>query len=125
MNILNIVIQSDKDDKDLYRKGKLSDGLTVAIIQNGTTKGQLALEFFISIDGHVTSAVVTENNFEGLIGAFVGAKMRFDRMISSETSLINHYLTHRLIKVLRDVPNDGSLFTRSDVVKYLHQLTKD
>jgi len=123
MNKIEIVIQSKDTPKDLYRKGKISDGLTVAIMEKATESGQMAVEFLISIDGHVTSAVVTENNFESLMGAFLGARAMWGRLPKDEFELVRYYVGYCVDKFVKAIPDD-SKFTKSEFADFLRDKVK-
>ena len=114
MNTLNIVVQSKDDEKNLLSTAEkvdaLADGLTVVFIEGATQKGQIGIELIIKgqdINGNQTimGYGVTENNFEALMGAFIGVRMRFGRMPQDQYELVRHYVkqqVNRFIGTLDD-----------------------
>lgn len=109
MNKVNIVIQSRDDLKNLLDSKEkveaLAEGLTVVFIEAGTKGGQLGIEFIIKgkdIYGNATvmGFGVTENNFEAMMGALIGARMRFGRMPKDEYEIVRHYVKQQVKRFL-------------------------
>lgn len=105
MNTVNIIVQSKDDPRNLLgsiEKAKaLQFGLTVVFMESATKKGQLGIEFIIKgldIFGKETiiGYTVTENNFEMLLGAFIGVRMRFGRMPDDQWEMVRHYMKDRI-----------------------------
>lgn len=52
--------------------------MTVGILEQGTTSGQTTLSLLIPLpDGKYALQQITARQFEGLVGAFIGAQERF------------------------------------------------
>lgn len=57
---------------------KETKDLTVGILENGTTSGNISFMFCLkNSDGTVSMAQMTANQFEMLHGAYMGARARF------------------------------------------------
>jgi hypothetical protein len=115
MNTVNIIVQSKEDPKNLLstpQKVKaLPDGLTVIFIEAGTEKGQLGIELIIKgedVNGNKTliGSGVTENNMEAMVGAFIGARMRFGRMPEDEWELVRHYVKSQVNRFIGTIDED-------------------
>ena len=104
MNTVHIHLQSKEDPKNLLstkeKAQAFPEGLSVVFIEGGTEKGQIGIELIMrgeDIFGRETinAASVTENNFEGIVGAFIGARMRWGRMPEHEFILVQDYVRER------------------------------
>lgn len=127
MNIINIVVQSKDDPKNLLsteQKAKdFREGMTVVFIESATNKGQLGIEIIIKapdIYGNttITGYQLTENNFEALTGAFLGARMRFGRMPSDQFELVRHYVKDKAKRFLATLDDAKKKVIESDVKKF-------
>jgi hypothetical protein len=109
MNTLNIIVQSKDDPKNLLsskqKADALPEGLTVVFIEAGTKGGQLGIELIIKgkdIYGNSTimGCGLTENNMEGLMGGFIGVRMRFGRMPQDQWELVRHYVKDQVMRFM-------------------------
>lgn len=105
MNTVRIIVQAKDDPKNLLesieKARTMPVGLTVVFMEGATKGGQLGIEFIIKgtdVFGNETiiSYAVTENNFEGMLGAFIGVRMRFGRMPDDQWEMVRHYMKDRI-----------------------------
>lgn len=123
MNTITFIVQAKDDPKNLLsteeKAEKFSDGLTVVFIEAGTRGGQMVMEFIYkgedifgnrTIMGHA----LTENNAEGLMGAFIGARMRFGRMPQDEWEMVRHYLKQQVTRFLESLSDERRQIIEKD-----------
>lgn len=115
MNEVSIVIQAKDDPKNLLSTAEKAqafrEGLTVVFMDGATEGGQLGIELIIKgvdIKGEHTiiGFAVTENNWEALMGAFIGARMRFGRMPKDEFEIVRHYIKQKAKAFIEYLPLD-------------------
>lgn len=115
MSTLNIVVQSRDDLKNLLdseeKSNALPTGLTVVFIEAATKGGQLGIEFIIKgIDIYgkdtIIGYAVTENNMEGLMGGFIGVRMRFGRMPKDQWEMVRHYVKDQVMRFMATLDAD-------------------
>lgn len=121
MNTINIVVQS-KDDPNNLLSTELPNGLTVVFIESATQKGQLGIEFIIKSDDNgnkrITVSAITENNMEALMGAFIGARMRFGRMPTDQWEMVRHYVKDKAKRFLQTLDDSKRTIIEVDVRKF-------
>src|SRR5689334_4626847 len=115
MNELRIIVQSKDDPKNLVdtreKYNQFPDGLTVVFMEAATKGGQLGMELMTKgedIFGRVTLVgyTLTENNAEALMGAFIGARMRFGRMPEDQWAMVRHYVKQQAVRFLESLPEE-------------------
>ncbi len=108
-NIVHIIIQSKDDPKNLLstneKAAAFQDGLTVVFIEGATTGGQIGIELILKTpDANGNKIIVgfgvTENNWEALMGAFIGVRMRFGRMPADQWEMVRHYTKNQILRFL-------------------------
>lgn len=127
MNQVSIIVQAKDDPKNLLsteaKAANFQNGLTVVFMEGATSSGQIGVELIFKgedIYGKQTivGAVVTENNFEALAGAFIGVRMRFNRMPQDQFILVRQYVKEKAKNFLTFLsPNKRSVI-ESDVKKF-------
>lgn len=109
MNTINVIVQSKDDPKNILSTVEKADsfpnGLSAIFMENATLKGQLGIELvFKGEDLYGNETIVghqiTENNFEALMGAFIGVRMRFGRMPEDQWEMVRHYLKDQVERFL-------------------------
>lgn len=127
MNEVRIIVQSKDDPKNLLSTNEkidsFADGLTVVFIESATQKGQLGIELIIKapdINGNktVTGFGITENNMEALMGAFIGARMRFGRMPADQWEMVRHYVKDKARRFIATLDLNKKKLIESDVRKF-------
>ncbi len=127
MNKVRIIVQAKDDPKNLLsspeKAASFEDGLTVVFIESGAEKGQMATELIIKgkdIFGKETIVgfSVTENNWEALMGGFIGARMRFTRMPANEYELVRHYVKDKAKRFLETLDERKRKIVEADIRKY-------
>lgn len=120
MNEVCIIVQAKDDPKNLLSTAEKAknfrDGLTVIFMDGATEGGQIGVELIIKgvdIYGKQTimGFAVTENNFEAMMGGFIGARMRFGRMPKDEFEIVRHYIKQKAKAFIEYLPQEK----RSDV----------
>ena len=127
MNYVTILVQSKDDPKNLLdsieKASKFQNGLTVIFIENGTAAGQIAVELiFKGIDlfgkETIVGVQVTENNFEGVTGAFIGARMRFNRIPEDQFIIVRQYVKEKARNFLKYLAPYKREIVEVDVKKF-------
>jgi hypothetical protein len=127
MNEVRILVQSKDDPKNLLSTAekveKFHEGLTVVFIESGTQRGQLAIELIIkSKDIYGKDTVVgisaTENHWEALTGAFIGARMRFGRMPADQWEMVRHYVKDKARRFIESLDPAKRKVIEADVRKF-------
>lgn len=112
---LKILVQSREDIKDLLstqeKVNEFPEGMTAVFMEAATKGGQLGIEFIIKardFNGNMvlTSYVLTENNMEALMGAFLGVRMRFGRMPLDQYEMVRHYIKEQVRRFLGTLSPD-------------------
>ena len=115
MNTVQILVQSKDDPKNLLsteEKAKnFREGLTVVFIEGLSHGGQIGVELIIKgVDLYGNPTIIgypiTENNFEVLMGAFIGARMRFGRMPADQFELVRHYIKQKAKAFIDYIPQE-------------------
>ncbi len=115
MNKVRILVQTKEEPKNLLdtkaKADAFPEGLTVVLIEGATEGGQLGTELIIKgkdIYGKETISgfAITENNWESLMGAFIGARMRFGRMPADQWQLVREYLKQQITRYAEQLPED-------------------
>lgn len=127
MNQVSIIVQAKDDPKNLLstekKAAEFQDGLTVVFMESATTGGQIGVELIFKgedIYGNKTivGAQITENNFEALTGAFIGVRMRFNRMPQDQFIIVRQYVKEKAKNFLAFLsPNKRSVI-EADVNKF-------
>jgi hypothetical protein len=113
MNEVCIIVQAKDDPKNLLSTAEKAknfrEGLTVVFMDQATEGGQIGIELIIKgvdIKGNSTiiGFAVTENNWEALMGAFIGARMRFGRMPKDEFEIVRHYIKQKAKAFIQFLP---------------------
>jgi hypothetical protein len=84
-------------------------------MDGATEKGQIGIELIIKgvdINGKPT---ITENNFEALMGAFIGARMRFGRMPPDQFEIVRHDIKQKAKAFIQFLPAEK----RSELEPYV------
>lgn len=127
MNTIKIIVQSKDDPKNLLateeKAQALDDGLTVVFVESATEKGQLGVELIIkAVDLYgnktITGFAVTENNMEALMGAFIGARMRFGRMPTDQWEMVRHYVKDKAKRFIESLDSSKRKLIEVDVKKF-------
>lgn len=127
MNTIQIIVQAKDDPKNLLstaeKAAAFSDGMTVVFIESATTKGQLGIEFIIKdydTNGNkvITGYGITENNMDSLMGAFLGARMRFNRMPPDQWEMVRHYVKDKAKRFLQQLTPSKREIIESDVRRF-------
>lgn len=127
MTELRIVVQAKDDPKNLLstkeKAEQFSNGFTIVFMQSATQSGSIGVEFIYkgpNIYGqeNIVSAVITENQFEGLMGAFIGVRMRFGRMPKDQWEMVRHYMKDKAKQFLEFVAPDKRKFIENDVKRF-------
>jgi hypothetical protein len=127
MNQIRILVQSKDDPKNLLstdeKAAEFPEGMTAVFMEGATKGGQLGIEFIFKskdIDGRetITAFAVTENNYEALMGAFIGARMRFGRMPADQWEMVRHYVKEKARSFLLYLGVDKRRIIENDVRKY-------
>jgi len=127
VSTLRIVVQSRDDLKNLLSTDKrikeFPEGPTLAIIEAVTKGGQLGFEFInkgkdIYGKETVMSFALTENNAEAMMGAFIGARMRFGRMPQDEYELVRHYVKDQVKRFLNTLDAEKRSVIEIDIRKF-------
>ena len=127
MNHLHIIVQAKGDPQNLLNsKAKtdaLPEGMTVVLIEGATSGGQLGIEFIFKgrdIYGNHTimGYTLTENNFEALMGSFIGVRMRFGRMPADEFEIVRHYVKQQVKRFIDQLPADKQAVISEDLHKW-------
>lgn len=115
MNTVNLIVQSADDPKNLLsskeKAAELPLGLTVVYMEKATERGHLGVELiFKGPDAYGNNTImvagVTENNFEGIMGGFIGARMRFGRMPENEYEVVRHYVKQQVTRFIDTLDAD-------------------
>lgn len=127
MNLVNIVVQAKEDPKNLLSSKEkidaLQEGLTVVFIEGATSRGQLGIELIIKgkdIQGRETviGFALTENNFEAMMGAFIGVRMRFGRMPADQWEMVRHYVKDKAKRFIATLDDRKRAVIENDVRKF-------
>jgi hypothetical protein len=120
-------VQAKDDPKNLLsteeKAANFEEGLTVVFIEGATTSGQIGVELIFKgedIYGKQTimGAALTENNFEGLAGAFIGARMRFNRMPNDQFILVRQYVKEKAKSFLAFLSPNKRAVVEADVKRF-------
>ena len=113
MNEITIIVQGKDDPKNLLstdgKAENFREGLTVVFMEGATEGGQLGIEFIfkgVDIFGNPTiiGHALTENNYENLMGAFIGVRMRFGRMPQDQFEMVRHYIKQKAKAFIEYLP---------------------
>jgi hypothetical protein len=113
MNEVCIIVQAKDDPKNLLSTAEKAknfrEGLTVVFMDGATEGGQIGIELIIKgVDIYgketIVGFAVTENNFEALMGAFIGARMRFGRMPPDQFEIVRHYIKQKAKAFIQFLP---------------------
>lgn len=101
MNQVHIHFQGKEDPKNiLSTKEKAKDfphGLTVVFMEEATQGKQIGVELIMRGDDifgreTINAATVTENNFDGILGAFVAARIRWGKMPVGQFEMVQTHV---------------------------------
>lgn len=129
MNKVSIIIQSKDDPKNLVstpeKAEAMREGLTVVFMESATKGGQLGIELIIKgadINGNrvINGYTVTENNFEAIMGAFIGARMRFGRMPEDQWEMVRHYVKQQVARYLETLAKDSRDLIEKSMKKFFN-----
>lgn len=127
MNVLRIVVQSRDDLQNLLdtkeKAEKFPVGMTAVFMESKTPGEQMGMELIIKgedIFGRETiiGFTLTENNAEGLMGGFIGARMRFGRMPQDEWELVRHYLKQQVTRFIESLSDEKRNLIEEDAKKF-------
>lgn len=127
MNTVQIIVQAKDDPKNLLssleKAAAFEPGLTVVFMESATVKGQLGIELIFKgkdLFGKETiiGATVTENNWEALMGAFIGVRMRFGRMPQDQFEMVRHYVKQQARRFLQTLSLEKLQIVGEDVKKF-------
>lgn len=132
MNTVHIHLQAKDDPKNLLSSKEKAqgfpEGLSVIFMEEGTAKKQIGIELIIrgnDIFGRETinAATVTENNFDGVMGAFISARMKWGRMPENQFDLVQYYIRERFNDFVNFITEKHNLqdteSVRNDIEEFL------
>lgn len=127
-NEVRIIIQSKDEPRNLFStKEKIDafkDGLTVVFMEGqGVESGQMGIELIINgFDIRGIKAImgfqVTENNWEAIMGAFIGCRMRFNRMPPDQWGMVRHYVKEQVKRFIETLQPEKRPLIETDLKKF-------
>lgn len=127
MNQVHIIVQSKDDPTNLLSSQEKADnfpeGLTVVFMEGATEKGQMGVELIFKgkdIYGRdtITGFAVTENNWEAVMGGFIGARMRFLRMPMDQYYMVRQYVKGKAQKFIETLDDRKRKIIENDIRKF-------